>query len=77
MTGSVSSIIQNLSASDSTIVLDGKSVSLTGYRVNGNNYYMLRDLGDALDFFVDFDEETDTVIVQSCLLYTSWISCLR
>lgn len=65
MTGSVSSIIQNLSASDSTIVLDGKSVSLTGYRVNGNNYYMLRDLGDALDFFVDFDEETDTVIVQS------------
>lgn len=65
MTGTVSSTIQNLSKSDSSIVLDGKSVSLTGYRVNGNNYYMLRDLGDALDFFVDFDEATKTVIVRS------------
>ncbi len=63
MTSSVSAEIKNVSESDSTIVLDGKTLSLTGYRINGNNYYKIRDVGSALGFSVDFDPETEIVLI--------------
>ena len=65
MTSSVSAEIKNVSESDSTIVLDGKTLSLTGYRINGNNYYKIRDVGSALGFSVDFDPETEIVLIGS------------
>lgn len=65
MTASASAKIENFSPSESAIVLDGKAVSLTGYRINGNNYYRVRDVGAALGFGVDFDDETDTVLIDS------------
>ena len=65
MTSSVSAAIKNVSESDSTIVLDGKTLSLTGYRINGNNYYKIRDVGSALGFSVDFDPETEIVLIGS------------
>ena len=63
MTSSASTAIKNVSESDSTIVLDGKTLSLTGYRINGNNYYKIRDVGSALGFSVDFDPETEIVLI--------------
>ena len=65
MTSSASAAIKNVSESDSTIVLDGKTLSLTGYRINGNNYYKIRDVGSALGFSVDFDPETEIVLIGS------------
>lgn len=65
MTSSVSAAIKNVSESDSTIVLNGKTLSLTGYRINGNNYYKIRDVGSALGFSVDFDPETEIVLIGS------------
>ena len=65
MTYSASTAIKNVSESDSTIVLDGKTLSLTGYRINGNNYYKIRDVGSALGFSVDFDPETEIVLIGS------------
>lgn len=65
MTSSVSAEIKNVSESDSTIVLDGNTLSLTGYRINGNNYYKIRDVGSALGFSVDFDPETEIVLIGS------------
>lgn len=65
MTSSVSAEIKNVSESDSTIVLDGKTLSLTGYRINGNNYYKIRDVGSVLGFSVDFDPETEIVLIGS------------
>lgn len=65
MTSSVSAAIKNVSESDSIIVLDGKTLSLTGYRINGNNYYKIRDVGSALGFSVDFDPETEIVLIGS------------
>ena len=65
MTSSASTAIKNVSESDSTIVLDGKTLSLTGYRINGNNYYKIRDVGSALGFSVDFDPETEIVLIGS------------
>lgn len=65
MTSSALAAIKNVSESDSTIVLDGKTLSLTGYRINGNNYYKIRDVGSALGFSVDFDPETEIVLIGS------------
>lgn len=65
MASSASAAIKNVSESDSTIVLDGKTLSLTGYRINGNNYYKIRDVGSALGFSVDFDPETEIVLIGS------------
>lgn len=65
MASSASAEIKNVSESDSTIVLDGKTLSLTGYRINGNNYYKIRDVGSALGFSVDFDPETEIVLIGS------------
>ena len=57
--------MESCSPSNSSIILDGRSLSLTGYRINGNNFYRLRDVGKALDFGVDFDEQTRTVLIDS------------
>lgn len=65
MTSSVSATIKSFVDSDAVIVINGRTVSLTGYRINGNNYYRLRDVGEALDFGVDFDEQTRTVLIDS------------
>ena len=43
--------------------IDGESVSLTGYNINGKNYFKLRDLGGALGFEVGWDEAARTVTV--------------
>lgn len=40
---------------------DGLSV----YNIGGNNYFKLRDLGDALGFTVDYDADSNTAIVLS------------
>ena len=37
----------------------------TGYNINDNNYFKLRDLGDALGFTVDYDADSNTAIVSS------------
>lgn len=35
------------------------------FKIDGNNYYRVRDLGKALDFGVDYDEESNTVLLSS------------
>lgn len=67
MSDSVSAQIQSCMPSSATITLDGETVSLTGYLVNGNNYYKLRDIGSALGFGVDYDSDTQTVVIDSVL----------
>ena len=65
MNSAASAVVESCSPSNSSIILDGRSLSLTGYRINGNNFYRLRDVGKALDFGVDFDEQTRTVLIDS------------
>lgn len=49
--------------SDAVVEIDGKSVTLTAYVINGHNYYKIRDLAEALDIDVDWDGATQTVIL--------------
>ena len=45
------------------IFVDGKEIKIEGYNIDGNNYFKLRDLASALDFMVDYDNESNTVII--------------
>lgn len=49
--------------STSAFTIDGKQVNLTAYNINGNNYIKLRDIGQAIDISVIYDEATNSVNV--------------
>lgn len=46
-----------------TLLIDGEPVQLTAYEIAGSNYFKLRDLGAALGFGVDWDEQSQTVLI--------------
>ena len=47
----------------SRVVCNGQPVTLDAYEIIGSNYFKLRDLGTLLGFGVDWDEQTQTVIL--------------
>jgi hypothetical protein len=53
-----------------SLLLNGQSQSFTAYSIEGNNYFMLRDLGKALGFNVTWDNTTRTVNIQTGVPYT-------
>ena len=50
-------------ASLNPITIDGESVTLTAYCLRGNNFFRLRDLGDALGFFANYDAAENSMSV--------------
>lgn len=54
-----------LKESSSNILLNGEPVSLSGYNLNNNNFYKLRDLGQALDVAVYWDHALERVVVSA------------
>jgi hypothetical protein len=54
----------------SKITLDGRSVDFTAYNIGGNNYFKLRDIGEAFDFGVDWDGAENTVAIDTGRNYT-------
>lgn len=59
----------NVVPSSTAIYIDGKKVVLTAYNINNNNYFKLRDLGEAMDFGVAYDEAKDAVVIDGYLPY--------
>jgi hypothetical protein len=57
-------------ANSAAISLDGESKTFTAYNIDGNNYFMLRDLGAALGFNVTWDNSTRTVSIITTEPYT-------
>lgn len=56
---------QNASLNTSKIYLNGTEKAFTAYNIGGNTYFKLRDLGQALDFNVGWDAETQTVTLDT------------
>jgi hypothetical protein len=48
-----------------TVYLDSWCIELTAYNIGGNNYFMLRDLGQALDFGVIWDEDSRCIRIET------------
>lgn len=63
--------VKTAETSTATIYLDGEEVSLTAYTINDNNYFKLRDLGEALGFNVSWDGDANSIVVASNEAYTA------
>ena len=57
--------IKDAVASNSSILIDGVKAALKAYNINGNNYFKLRDLGNALGFNVGWDNASQTISITS------------
>ncbi|MBE7022729.1 MAG: hypothetical protein E7414_05905 [Ruminococcaceae bacterium] len=55
----------------STIYKDEKPVSLGAYNINDNNYFKLRDLGEAFDFDVTWDAANSCIMIDTTSSYTA------
>lgn len=51
--------------SSSKIYLDGEEIQLTAYTIGGNNYFKLRDFEQAVGIVVGWDQETNTVSIDT------------
>ena len=49
----------------SKVFLDGQEIALDAYNIGGNNYFKLRDIGEALDFGVNWDIGSRAVIIDT------------
>ncbi|MCL2045505.1 MAG: putative glycoside hydrolase [Oscillospiraceae bacterium] len=54
----------------SPVFFDGTQIVFTAYHIEGSNYFMLRDIGELLDFSVDWDNDSKTVTVDTSGRYT-------
>ena len=54
----------------SKMLLDGKEIVLTAYNIGGNNYFKLRDIGQAFDFGVKWDGAKNTIAIDTNTEYT-------
>lgn len=69
--GPASAAVQRFTASPSaqTFYVDGQRVQLEAYEIHGNNFVKLRDIGQAVNFAVDYDGSTNSVRINSTLPY--------
>ncbi|MCL2047802.1 MAG: cellulase family glycosylhydrolase [Defluviitaleaceae bacterium] len=51
--------------STAIVTVNESRVSLSAYNIGGHNYFMLRDLGDALGFHVNWDSEMNAIQVST------------
>lgn len=50
---------------NSVIYMDGQPVALTAYTINANNYFKLRDIGEAFGFKVAWDADSNMIIINT------------
>ncbi len=55
--------------SNGSVYVDGEPATLSGYNLNNNNYYKLRDLSRELDFAVYWDYTQEIVVLDSYSTY--------
>ncbi|MBQ7566840.1 MAG: hypothetical protein IJT18_06940 [Oscillospiraceae bacterium] len=62
---------QNSSAvvSNDTLLVGGTPVTVRVFKIDGANYFLLRDLGKALDFHVGYNGDTKTVFISGAKGY--------
>ena len=65
MAQSGSAEIYKFVPSYSEVRLNGQVVQMTGYNINNNNYYRIRDVGPLIGFGVDWDNDSSTVVITS------------
>lgn len=59
--GAISSANQSANASTAVVYKDGSKADYTGYNINDNNFYKLRDVCQSFDIGVEWDSATQRV----------------
>jgi len=57
--------------SSSNILLNGEEAGFAAYNIDGNNYFKLRDIGQALDFYVGWDGAQNTIMIDTSKGYVA------
>lgn len=57
-------------ATTSQIYKDGELLTISGYNINNSNYFKLRDLAQAFNIGVSWDNATQTVVIDTTIGYT-------
>ena len=68
--GAISSANQSANASTAVVYKDGSKVDYTGYNINDNNFYKLRDVCQSFDIGVEWDGATQRVDIITTESYT-------
>ena len=53
----------------SAIYMDGEEISLQAYRIGGNNYFKLRDVGEVFDLGILWDGELNQIAIDTVVGY--------
>ncbi|MDR1160497.1 MAG: hypothetical protein LBK69_07735 [Syntrophomonadaceae bacterium] len=53
------------------VVCDGTEITFTAYNIDGSNYFKLRDIGQALNLGVDYDEASNAIVIDTSKNYTA------
>lgn len=54
----------------SKVYVDGEEVSFIAYSIGGNNYFKLRDIARVIDFGVNWDGASNTIVIDTSIPYT-------
>ena len=68
--GAIGSASKKAESSTAVVYKDNVKMGYTGYNIDDNNYYKLRDIGKAIGFDVDFDNASSTVLVKTTSDYS-------
>ena len=68
--GAISSANQSANASTAVVYKDGSKADYTGYNINDNNFYKLRDVCQSFDIGVEWDSATQRVDIITTESYT-------
>ena len=62
-------VSKNTQVSNTNILLNGTPVQAKAYIIDGNNYFKLRDLGQILDFSVEWEASQNALIINTIERY--------
>jgi hypothetical protein len=65
------SLSKQATATTSKIYIDGKQVTFIAYKIDGYNYFKLRDIAAAFDIGVTWDGSTNTIGIDTSIGYTA------
>jgi hypothetical protein len=54
----------------SKVYVNGSEVAVTAYNIGDSNYFKLRDIGQAVDFAVTWDGDSDSIFIDATKPYT-------
>lgn len=57
--------VQTCQKSSPNLIMEGEPVTLTTYLIHGNNFVKLRDIGELIDFGVEWDGVNEVIYIES------------